>query len=138
MASYNRVILMGNLTRDPDLRYIPSGTAVCDLGLAVNERRKDASGEWTEHAIFVDVTVWAKTAETAGEYLTKGSPILIEGRLNLDTWEKDGQKRTRLKVTGERMQMLGQKGGGRKEPDQQPASEEPVAEPPPAEDDIPF
>jgi single-strand DNA-binding protein len=112
MASYNRVILMGNLTRDPELRYIPSGMAVTDIGLAVNDRRKTANGEWVEETTFVDVTLWARTAEVASEYLSKGSPVLIEGRLKLDTWEKDGKKNYKLRVVGERMQMLGGKGGG--------------------------
>ncbi|HIQ20858.1 MAG TPA: single-stranded DNA-binding protein, partial [Planctomycetes bacterium] len=92
MASYNRVILMGNLTRDPELRYTPNGTAVVDLRLAVNDRVKNASGEWVDQPTFVDVTLWARQAEVASEYLSKGSPVLIEGRLKLDTWEtKDGQ-----------------------------------------------
>ena len=112
MASYNRVILVGNLTRDPELRYIPSGTAVTDVGLAVNDRRKNANGEWVEETTFVDVTLWARQAEVASEYLSKGSPVLIEGRLKLDTWEKDGQKRSKLKVVADRMQMLGTKGSG--------------------------
>ncbi|HUT88515.1 MAG TPA: single-stranded DNA-binding protein [Thermoguttaceae bacterium] len=113
MASYNRVILVGNLTRDPELRYIPSGTAVAEVGLAVNDRRKNASGEWVEETTFVDVTLWARTAEVASEYLSKGSPVLIEGRLKLDTWQtNDGQKRSKLKVVCERMQMLGGRGGG--------------------------
>jgi single-strand DNA-binding protein len=112
MASYNRVILMGNLTRDPELKYIPSGMAVAEIGLAVNDRRKTANGEWVEETTFVDVTLWARTAEVASEYLSKGSPVLIEGRLKLDTWEKDGKKNYKLRVVGERMQMLGGKGGG--------------------------
>jgi len=113
MASYNRVILVGNLTRDPDVRYLQSGMAVCDIGLAVNDRRKNASGEWVEETTFVDVTLWGRTAEVASEYLSKGSPALIEGRLKLDTWEaNDGQKRSKLKVVCERMQMLGGRGGG--------------------------
>jgi single-strand DNA-binding protein len=113
MASYNRVILLGNLTRDPELRYIPSGMAVADIGLAVNDRRKNANGEWVEETTFVDVTVWGRTAEVMSEYLSKGSPVLIEGRLKLDTWEaQDGQKRSKLKVTCERMQMVGAKGQG--------------------------
>jgi single-strand DNA-binding protein len=112
MASYNRVILVGNLTRDPELRYIPSGTAVTDIGLAVNDRRKNANGEWVEETTFVDVTLWGRTAEVASEYLSKGSPILIEGRLRLDQWEQEGQKRSKLKVTGDRMQMLGAPRGG--------------------------
>jgi len=113
MASFNRVILLGNLTRDPELRYIPSGTPVCDIGLAVNDRRKNADGEWVEETTFVDVTLWARTAEVASEYLSKGSPVLIEGRLKLDSWEtSDGQKRSKLRVVCERMQMVGPRGGG--------------------------
>jgi len=112
MASYNRVILLGNLTRDPELRYTPSGTAVTDIGLAVNDRRKGANGEWIEEVTFVDVTLWGRTAEIATEYLGKGSPTLIEGRLKFDTWEKDGKKNSKLKVVGERLQLLGAKSGG--------------------------
>ena len=107
MASYNRVVLMGNITSEIDLRYTQSETAVCDVSLAVNDRRKNQAGEWVEETTFVDVTLWGRTAEVAAEYLGKGSPILIEGRLKLDTWETDGQKRSKLKVVGERMQMLG-------------------------------
>jgi single-strand DNA-binding protein len=112
MASFNRVILLGNLTRDVEVRYLQSGTAVADVGLAVNDRRKGQNGEWIEETTFVDVTLWGRTAEVAGEYLSKGSPILIEGRLKYDTWEKDGQKRSKLSVVCERMQMVGSKGGG--------------------------
>jgi len=112
MASFNRVILVGNLTRDPELRYIPSGTAVTDIGLAVNDRRKNAQGEWIDETTFVDVTLWARTAEVASEYLSKGAPVLIEGRLKLDTWEKEGKKQSKLRVVGERMQMLGGRGQG--------------------------
>jgi len=111
MASFNRVILLGNVTRDPELRYIANGTAVTDIGLAVNDRRKTATGEWVEETTFVDVTLWGRTAEVAGEYVTKGSPLLIEGRLKLDTWEKDGKKNSKLRVVGERMQLLGSRGG---------------------------
>ena len=107
MASYNRVVLVGNLTRDVEVRYLQSGTAVTDIGLAVNDRRKNQAGDWVEEPTFVDVTLWGRTAEVAGEYLKKGSPILVEGRLKLDSWESEGQKRTKLKVVGERMQMLG-------------------------------
>lgn len=112
MASFNRVILVGNLTRDPELRYIPSGTAVTDIGLAVNDRRKNAQGEWVEETTFIDVTLWARTAEVASEYLSKGSSVLIEGRLKLDTWEKEGKKQSKLRVVGEKMQMLSGKGQG--------------------------
>ena len=111
MASFNRVILVGNLTRDPELRYIPSGTAVSEIGLAVNERVK-RNEQWVEETVFVDVTLWGRTAEVANEYLSKGAPVLIEGRLKLDTWEKDGQKRSKLRVTAEKMQMLGSREGG--------------------------
>ncbi len=112
MASFNRVILMGNLTRDPEIRYTSGGTAVCDIGLAVNDRRKGADGQWVEETTFVDVTLWGRTAEIAGEYLGKGSSVLIEGRLKLDTWQtNDGQKRSKLHVVCERMQMVGPRGG---------------------------
>lgn len=111
MASFNKVILMGNLTRDVEVRYTPSGTAVSEVGLAVNDRRKDASGNWVDETTFVDVTLWGRQAEVAGEYLTKGAPVLIEGRLKLDQWEKDGQKRSKLRVVAENMRMLGGKGG---------------------------
>jgi single-strand DNA-binding protein len=112
MASYNRVILLGNLTRDPELRYIPSGQAVSDLGLAVNHRYKNANGEWVDEATFVDVTVWARSAEIANEYLSKGSPVLIEGRLKLDSWEKDGQKHSKLRVVCEKLTLVGSRGEG--------------------------
>jgi single-strand DNA-binding protein len=111
MASFNRVILVGNMTRDPELRYIASGTAVSDIGLAVNDRVKKGD-QWVEETTFVDVTLWGRTAEIANEYLSKGSPVLIEGRLKLDRWEKEGQKHSKLKVIGERLQMLGGRGEG--------------------------
>ena len=107
MASFNRVILLGNVTREVDLRYTQADTAVTDLGLAVNDRRKSPSGDWVETTLFCDVTLWGRTAEVAAEYLQKGAPVLIEGRLKLDTWEESGEKRSRLRVVGERMQMLG-------------------------------
>ena len=112
MASFNRVILMGNLTRDVELRYTGSQLAVTDIGLAVNDKRKNQQGEWVEEVTFVDITLWGRTAEIAAEYLTKGSPVLIEGRLKLDSWEKDGKKNYKLKVVGENMRLLGSKGGG--------------------------
>jgi len=112
MASFNRVILVGNLTRDPELRYIPSGTAVSDIGLAVNDRVKKGD-QWVDEVTFVDITLWGRTAEIANEYLSKGSPVLIEGRLKLDRWEKDGQKHSKLKVTADKLQMLGSKEGAR-------------------------
>lgn len=111
MASYNRVILMGNLTRDIQLRYTPGGTPVTEVGIAVNDRRKNPQGEWVDETTFVDVTFWGRTAEVACEYLGKGSSVFIEGRLKLDTWEKDGQKNYKLRVICERMQMLGSPSG---------------------------
>ncbi len=112
MASFNRVILIGNLTRDVELRYLQSGMAVTDIGLAVNEKYKNSNGEWIEEVTFVDVTVWGRTAEVMSEYLSKGSPVFIEGRLKLDSWEKDGQKRSKLKVVCEKMQLIGARGQG--------------------------
>lgn len=111
MASFNKVILMGNITRDIELRQAGS-TQVCELGLAVNDRRKGQNGEYVEETTFVDVTLFGRQAEIANEYLHKGSSVLIEGRLKLDQWEKDGQKRSKLKVIGENMRMLGGKGDG--------------------------
>lgn len=111
MASFNRVILVGNLTRDVDVKYLQSGTAVTEIGLAVNDRVKK-NNEWVDETTFVDITLWGRTAEIASEYLSKGSSVLIEGRLKLDSWEKDGKKNYKLRVVGERMQMLGGKGGG--------------------------
>jgi single-strand DNA-binding protein len=112
MASFNKVILLGNVTRDPELRYISSGTPVTEIGLAVNNRRKCTNGEWVDETTFVDVTFWSRDAEIAGEYVTKGSPIMIEGRLKLDTWEKDGKKNSKLRVVGERLVLLGSRQGG--------------------------
>lgn len=112
MASYNRVILIGNLTRDIELRYTPGGMAVTENCIAVNDRRKNASGDWVDEATFVDVTLFGRIAEVCSEYLSKGSPIMVEGRLKLDQWEKDGQKRSKLYVIGERMQMLSAREGG--------------------------
>jgi len=107
MASYNRVILLGNLVRDIELRYTNSRMAVCQNAIAVNDRRKNASGEWIDETSFVDVTFFGRTAEVVSEYLAKGSPIFVEGRLKQDTWEKDGQKRSKLHVIVDRMQLLG-------------------------------
>ena len=118
MAAYNRVVLVGNITREIELRYTQSETAVTDIGLAINERKKNPSGEWVDDPLFIDATLWGRTTEVAGEYLGKGSPILIEGRLKLETWESDGQKRSKLKVVGERMQMLGKPKTGSNTSDQ--------------------
>ena len=114
MASFNKVILLGNLTRDPEVRYTPKGSAVCDLGLAVNRTYTLDNGEKREEVTFVDVVLWARLAEIAGEYLKKGRPVFIEGRLQLDTWDdkQSGQKRSKLRVIGETMQLLGGRPGG--------------------------
>ena len=112
MASFNKVVLVGNLTRTPELRQIPSGLSVTDIGLAVNDRRKSASGEWVDDVTFVDITLWGRQAEIACEYTSKGSPLLVEGRLKLDSWEAEGQKRSKLKVIGEKIVLLGSSGGG--------------------------
>jgi single-strand DNA-binding protein len=130
------------------MKYLQSGTAVTEIGLAVNNRRKNQNGEWVDEPLFVDVTLWGRTAEVASEYLSKGSPVLIEGRLKLDTWETEGQKRSKLRVVGETMQMLGGRGTGGdravapREParhsdaDSAPGPSAPAAAPP--EDEIPF
>mgnify|MGYP001282955044 CR=1 FL=1 len=110
MASFNRVILAGNLTRDIDLRETPGGASVADAGLAVNDRRKQGD-EWVDETSFIDLTLWGRTAQTAAEYLSKGSPILLEGRLKQDSWENEaGEKRTKLKVVVDRLQFLQNKG----------------------------
>jgi single-strand DNA-binding protein len=119
MANLNKVMLLGNLTRDPEVRYTPKGTAVGDLGLAVNRRVSDGNGNWSDEVTFVDVTVWGTNAENAQKYLTKGRGVFIEGRLQMDTWEDkaSGQKRSKLKVVAEVLQFLpdgkgGAQGGG--------------------------
>src|SRR6201997_5010031 len=109
MANLNRVLLIGNLTRDPEVRYTPKGTAVTEIGLAVNRVYSSDDGEKKEETTFVDVTLWARQAEIAGQYLKKGRPVFIEGRLQLDTWDdkQTGQKRSKLRVVGENLQLLG-------------------------------
>ncbi len=121
MASFNRVILVGNLTRDPQVKYTPSGQAVTEVGMAVSRSWFDKNtNQKKEEVTFVDVTLWGRTAEIAGEYLTKGRQVLIEGRLQLDQWDdkQTGQKRSKLFVVGENMTMLGsrQDGGGSRSP----------------------
>jgi len=109
VANFNKVLLMGNLTRDPEVKYTPKGTAVCQLGMAINRFWKDESGQDKEEVTFVDVEVWGKQAETASKYLSKGRPVFIEGRLKFDQWDdkESGQKRSKLKVVCERMQFIG-------------------------------
>ena len=108
MASLNKVLLIGNLTQDPELRRIPSGTAVSTLRLAVSESFQNKSGERVERTVFLDVDVWDRQAENCAQYLSKGSPVFVEGRLQLDSWDdkETGQKRSRLKVRADRVQFL--------------------------------
>lgn len=143
MASVNRVILIGNITRDIEMRYTQTGTPVCTVGMAMNERIKKGD-EWVDEAVFVDVTLWGKTAEVASRYCTKGSPLFVEGRLKLESWEKDGAKHSKLSVVGERIQLLGSKqgesGSGQK-PQQfksKPKTSQSAAASDIADDDIPF
>src|SRR3982074_3224951 len=114
MASFIKVILLGNLTRDPEVRYTPKGSAVCDLGLAVNRQYTLDNGEKREEVTYVDVVLWARLAEIAGEYLKKGRPVFIEGRLQLDPWhdKQSGQKRSKLRVIGKTKQLLGSRPSG--------------------------
>ena len=150
MASYNKVILMGNLTRDPELKYLPSGTAVANFGLAMNETYTDRqTGEKREEVCFVDVEAWGRQAEIANEYLQKGRPVFVDGSLKFDSWETDdGMKRSRLRVRAFRFQFIGgpQDGdGGRGAYDQASPASAPSSpqfsgeeEPPVTDDDIPF
>jgi single-strand DNA-binding protein len=142
MSTLNRVFLMGNLTRDPEVRYTPTGTAVGELGLAVNENYKNKAGETVESTVFVDIEVWARQAETCAEYLSKGSPVFIEGRLKLDQWtNQQGEKRSKLRVRADRVQFLGSPKRGAETADA-PQSSLPPADsfeaPAADEDDIPF
>ena len=153
MASFNKVILVGNLTRDPELRYTPKGMAIAKIGLAVNRTWRNEAGETKEEVTFVDVDVFGRTAENVGQYMRKGSPILIEGRLRLDQWDdkQTGQKRSKLGVVAETVQFLGAPRGGEGTEAPAPrrqstapataAAAAPAAEPdmpPPEEDDVPF
>lgn len=115
MASLNKVMLIGNLTRDPEVRYTPKGTAVCDMAIAVNRRfLNEATGERQEEVTYLDIVLWGKQAELAGQYLAKGRSVYIEGRLQMDTWEDKatGQKRSKIKIVCENMQFIDSKGAG--------------------------
>jgi single-strand DNA-binding protein len=153
MASFNKVILIGNLTRDPELRYTSKGTAIAKIGLAVNRVWVNEAGEKKEEVTFVDVDVFGRTAENVGQYMRKGRPIMIEGRLRLDQWEdkQTGQKKSRLGVVAETVQFLGSPSGGSeggapvapRAVRPAPAAAAPAAEPvegdgPPESDDVPF
>jgi single-strand DNA-binding protein len=110
-ASLNKVFLMGNLTRDPELRYVPSGTAVANFTVAVSRAYKSATGEKKEEVSFIRVVIWGKMAEVCGEYLTKGRPVLVEGRLQSRSWEgQDGQKKSTMEVIANSVQFLGARG----------------------------
>ena len=130
MASFNKVMLMGNLTRDPELRYTSNGSAVTSFGLAVNRKFKQGD-EWKDDVCFVDITVWGKQGENCAEYLSKGRPAFIEGFLKFSTWESDGQKRNKLEVVANTVQFLGSRGdsSGEVSGEQTPNSNE---------DDVPF
>ncbi len=142
MANLNKVFLMGNLTADPELRYTPSGTAVADLGLAVNSRFTSKDGEKREETLFVDVVVWQKQAENCCQYLSKGRPVMIEGRLKLDTWEnQQGEKRSKIRVVANNVQFLGRpedSSGGRESAPKQPPPKDERGPEDIGEDDIPF
>jgi len=151
MRGYNRVILMGNLTRDPELRYTPKGVAIAKIGLAINRTWKNEAGETKEEVTFVDVDAFGRQAETIAQYLKKGNPFMVEGRLKLDQWDDKttGQKRSRMGVVLESFQFLGggdkSDGGPSEAPVRRPApaaapkSEAPEADgPPPEDDDVPF
>ncbi len=113
MASLNKVMLIGNLTRDPEVRYTPKGSAVCDMAIAVNRRYVNDAGERQEEVTYLDVVLWDKKAELAAQYLSKGKPVFVEGRLQMDSWEDKatGQKRTKIRIICENMQFLDSKGG---------------------------
>lgn len=143
MANYNRVLLMGNLTRNPEIRYTPSGAAVADLGLAINENFKNKAGETVEQTCFVEVVVWGRQAETSAEFLHKGSSVFVEGRLQFDQWEnQEGEKRSKLRVRADRVQFLGTPGKST-EVSAEPAASVPQeasesSAPPADDDDVPF
>ena len=113
MASINRVVLVGNLTKDPELRHTPSGTAVCNLRLAVNTRRKDETGQWVDKPNYFDITVWGNQGERCAQYLSKGRPVAVDGRLEWREWETpEGNKRQAVEVVADSVQFLGGRGDG--------------------------
>lgn len=134
MANFNKVYLIGNLTRDPEVRVTPKGTAICQFGLAVNRQFKDESGAMRDETTFVDIEAWGKQGETIGKYCTKGRPLFVEGRLKFDQWEDktSGQKRSKLKVVLEGFQFLGGRGEGGAAPAGSDEGESPERHSPPA------
>lgn len=137
MSSYNKIMIMGNLTRDPEVKYTPRGAAVAELGLAINRSYK-VGEETREEVTFVDVVLWSRLAELAGQYLTKGSPVFVEGRLQTESWtdKQSGQKRSKMRVVGESMQFLGSKSNGQEAPRKQ-QSQQPTQRSQQAYDDVP-
>ena len=134
MASFNRVILVGNLTKDPELRYTPSGTAVANLRLAVNSTYKGQDGQRKEETCFITVVVWSKQAEACNQYLKKGRPVLIEGRLIYRSWEQEGKTRSTIEVRADRVQFLGSPGQGQA-PRREEMAESPAASAEPPSDE---
>lgn len=129
MASFNKVILVGNLTRDPELRTVGSGGAkVATFGLAVNDVYRDKAGNSVERPVFVDVDVWDRQAENAAQYLRKGRTVLVEGRLQMDAWEKDGQKRTKLKIRASAVKFMAPPPQGQQQQPQQRAEQDAPAD----------
>src|SRR2546423_13522771 len=112
MANINRVVLVGNLTKDPELRHTPNGTSVCSLRVAVNSRRRDESGEWIDKPNYFSVSVFGNQAESCAQYLSKGRPVAIDGRLDWREWEKDGVKREAVEIVADSVQFLGSRGDG--------------------------
>ena len=129
MASFNKVMLMGNLTRDPELRFIANGSAVASFGLAVNRKFKQGD-EWKDDVCFVDITVWGKQGENCAEYLSKGRPAFVEGYLKFSTWESEGQKRNKLEVVANTVQFLGSRNDS--------STDLPAGQAPASDDDVPF
>jgi single-strand DNA-binding protein len=157
MPNLNKVMLIGNLTRDPEVKYTPKGTAVAEVGLAINRVYTPEGGERREETTFVDITFWGRQAEIVGQYAKKGNPLYVEGRLQLDTWDdkQSGQKRSKLRVVGEQLQLLGGRSGGggggqggggdydggdapAPRPQRPPAAARPAPAEQPDDDDIPF
>jgi single-strand DNA-binding protein len=137
----NRVIVVGNLTRDPELRHTPSGMAVCSLRIAVNTTRKDETGQWVDKPNYFDVTVWDKQGENCAQYLAKGRPVAIDGRLEWREWEQDGNKRQAVEIVADNVQFLGGRQDGEGSPAYVPAGAASSGEDfpaSPADDDIPF
>lgn len=138
--SFNKVILVGNLGRDPELRYTPQGTPVCSFSMATNERRKDKTGEMQDHTTWFRITLWGRQAETASQYLTKGRPVYIEGRLRVEEWtDRDGKQRHTLEVHATDMQFIGGGRGAEEPPMEKAAAAGAASEQADlADDDIPF